>query len=194
MSDYYWPSATPNATHISYVTQVKYTVHPTSRGYFEVKATNTRINVTENRTSLPAYYVDHFIKFLFRFNLCIRLWNTYHNHKTQTTKKRLPRLLRIMCHLDNVGESIIRPSLGVPKKEIKDWRCKNFEEYLVTEYLLGRHDPKPVQDFRCVTRTNIERVPLDGLGIYNYHRPHVHYTYPDVRLEDVRVAPHRQEA
>ncbi|KAN0101314.1 hypothetical protein V8E55_001298 [Tylopilus felleus] len=169
MSDYYWPLAIPNATHLAYVTQIKYTVHPTTAGYFEVRATNTTLNSTEHRAWLPKYYVDHFMKFLFRFNLCIRLWHKYQGNKRKVIKKRLPRLIRIMCHLDNVGESIIRPSLSISTTDIERWRCTNFDEYLVTEFLLGRHDPTTVQEFRRTTRMNIERIPLQGLNWEEYN-------------------------
>lgn len=115
---------------------------------------------------MPDYYLDHFKRLLFRLNLCIRLWEENHGKKGKKVKGQLRSLVYIMCHLDNVVESTLRPSLEVSMDDIERWRCLNFEEYLVTEFLLGRHDPTTVHNFRSLTSRNIERIDLQGLGEY----------------------------
>ena len=174
MSDYYWPSTPATDLHVSYVTQVKYTAHPTTRGYFQVKATNTNDNGVDHRTMLPTSYLHQFHQFLFRFNLTIRLWKKFNARKAKKIKERIPRLIRIMCHLDNVGEALIRPSLDIPREDITDWRCENFDEYLVTEFLLGRHDPPAVLQFRSAMAINIERIGLETLGMHVSIHLHPH--------------------
>jgi len=164
MSDYYWPKKAPTDLHISYIDQVRYSIHPTKHGYFEVKQTNMIDGVTEHRVNLPTFYKKSFAALLWRLYLAIRLHKEFHKRRAKKFKDFRPRLLRHMVHLDNIVEAMIRPALDVPLDAIADWRNPNFDEYLVTEFLIGRHDPTAVYEFRNKCETNLERIPLIILG------------------------------
>lgn len=169
MSDYYWPQNMPTALHINYIAQIKYTIHATNHDYFEVKQTNLINGVTKHRVYLPEYYRLFFMKFLWRLYLALRLYSTFRNSQKKKVRSFRPQLLLIITHLDNVLEAIVRPAVNIEKEDISDWRNVNFDEYLITEFLLGRHDPATVETFRYGCKTNIERMNFADLGRQTIH-------------------------
>ncbi len=92
------------------------------------------------------------------------LYRKYYKRPPKMYKHFITRLPAILVHLDNVVESLLRPAVGLTINEVEDYRCPNFEEFLITEFLLGRHDPEIVQEYREAYDVNIERIHLDELG------------------------------
>lgn len=164
MSDYYWPQNMPTALHINYIAQIRYTIHAINHNYFEVKRTSLIDCVTRHKVYLPEYYRPFFMKFLWRLYLALRLYSTFHNSQKKEVRSFRPQLLLIITHLDNVLEAFVRPALKIDKEDMSDWRNPNFDEYLITEFLLGRHDPATVQTFRHGRKTNVERMDFADLG------------------------------
>ncbi len=164
MSDYYWPRDEVTPIHIDYIYQVKYTMDMLSAGIFEVKQTNLYTNETEHRVFLPGRYHEFLEKFIWRGEILMTLYRKYHKRPPKDYKPFLNRLPKIIAHLDNVLESLLRPAVGLSADEAKHYISPNFEEYLVTEFLLGRHDPDIVQEYRETYETNIERMTLEDIS------------------------------
>lgn len=164
MSDYYWQQNMPTSLHLDYITQVKYTAHPLVDGIFEIKQTNKHVKETTHRVNLPQRYHDFVMKVLWRLNLLVELYQTFCKRKAKKFTNFLPYLARILVHMDNVVEALIRPAVNLSMNEVKQYHSPNFHEYLITEYLIGRHDPAIVQQFRETYDMNIERIKLYHLG------------------------------
>ncbi|KAF8435842.1 hypothetical protein L210DRAFT_934798 [Boletus edulis BED1] len=161
MSDMYWPKAPPTPLHIDYIAQVQYSAHPVNSSYFEVKETNLHNGRIGHRVNLPEVYRTHFIRLLWRLSLVVALWNEFGaNRKKKFVSFRAP-LLRLMVFLDNVIEATIRPALIVDNADLLEWTNPNFEDYLAAEFLLGRHEPFSLREFRLNIQTNIEKMCFD---------------------------------
>ncbi|KAI6154552.1 hypothetical protein BKA82DRAFT_4010387 [Pisolithus tinctorius] len=146
MSDYYWQPSKATDTQMDYITQVWYTLHPVpgNRAIMEIKQSNLNDDeiTASHRAFIPIFYGTHVTLFLWRYYLLIELYLRFETNTGDKFKAFLPTLISNIVHLDNVIESLIRPCLNVPLAELPDYRSKNFDEYLVTEYLIGRHDPQ----------------------------------------------------
>lgn len=154
--------------HMDYIMQVEYTVHPVNDHVFEIKQTNTRDDVTTHRVFMPQCYQKQVVKFLWRFSLLIKLYQKFHKRTGKKYKAFLPRLCKILVHLDNVIEALIRPAVGLLINEVAKYHSRNFDEYLVTEFLIGRHDPISVNEFRATYDVNIERMTPADFGKCTY--------------------------
>jgi len=160
MSDYYWQRATVTDLQKQYITQVKYTINDVegNAGVLEIKQSNVndKIAVRTHRAYLPQRYRTYLVGTFWRFYLVIELFNRFKKQRRKKFKSFLPFLINNMVHLDNVIEATIRPFLDKDLKTIAEDDCPNYEEYLITEFLIGRHDPKTVAQFRERCPTNIE--------------------------------------
>ncbi|KAI6140226.1 hypothetical protein BKA82DRAFT_4019519 [Pisolithus tinctorius] len=147
MSDYYWQQSLPTPLQIDYIKQIIYKVEYADPEETMVKVTSTNLylKITEDRVLLPGRYFT-FIKLFFM------------EAQSKPYANFRPTLLRNIVHLDNIIEALIRPSIGMKEEDIPTHRCPSFEEFLVTEYLIGRHDPESVNNFRAHCPTNLERL------------------------------------
>jgi len=116
----------------------------------------------EHHTFVPAFYRDHIKRFFWRHYLVITLYEHYEQKKLPKYmgSNFLPYLLNVIVHMDNVIESIIRPCQTIERREVKNYRSQDFEDYLIAEYIIGRHDPNTMDDYRDVAMSNIEQLPL----------------------------------
>lgn len=53
----------------------------------------------------------------------------------------MPRLAQTLVHLNNVIEPLLHPMVDLPINEVKQYHSQNFEEFLITEFLLSQHEP-----------------------------------------------------
>ncbi|KAI6096127.1 hypothetical protein F5141DRAFT_1067849 [Pisolithus sp. B1] len=164
MSDYYWPIYLPTALHLDYITQIRYSVHiDDNPDALKIEMINLHHNrpVPEHRTFIPGYYDKYVHYLIWQYYLYIGLVKHFDRRRNQKKYKKFwPTLLKYIVFLDNVVEALIRPCLGISNNEIGDFHCKNFEEYVITELLLGHHDPKSILVFRSRCPINIERMSL----------------------------------
>jgi len=164
MSDYYWQHAEVTSLHIDYIYQVKYTLHHFNPVIFEVKQTNIYSNETEHRVFLPNLYHNLLSKVLWRGDILMMLYRKYLKRPPKMYKSFIYDLAKILVHLDNVVESLLRPAVGLSVNEAAEYRSQSFNEFLITEFLLGRHDPAAVQEYRETYDMNIERMNLEDFG------------------------------
>ncbi|KAI6139417.1 hypothetical protein BKA82DRAFT_4020178 [Pisolithus tinctorius] len=114
MLDYYWQKSLPTPLHINYIRQIlcKLEYADPEENMVKVTSTNLHLKITEDCAQSKPY-----------MNFC-------------------PTLLRNIVHLDNVIKALICPSIGLKENDIPTHHCPSFEEFLVTEYLIGQHDPE----------------------------------------------------
>ncbi|KAI6137532.1 hypothetical protein BKA82DRAFT_4023802 [Pisolithus tinctorius] len=160
MSDYYWQQSLPTPLQIDYIKQIIYKVEYADPKETMVKVTSTNLylKITEDRVLLPGRYFTFIKLFLWRYYLLMRLHLHFQKAQSKPYANFRPTLLRNIVHLDNIIEALIRPSIGMKEEDIPTHRCPSFEEFLVTEYLIGRHDPESVNNFRAHCPTNLERL------------------------------------
>jgi hypothetical protein len=107
---------------------------------------------------MPQFYHDFVVRLLWRLYLLIKLYQKFHKRIGKKYKAFLPRLSKILVHLDNIVEALIRPAVGLSISEVANYNSRSFDEYLSTELLIGRHDSAIVQEFRGTYDINIERM------------------------------------
>ncbi|KAI5989781.1 hypothetical protein F5J12DRAFT_786591 [Pisolithus orientalis] len=140
MSDYYWQPSKATDTQMDYITQVWYTV--TSGAWQQGNYGNQTKQPERRRNHCIASGHLSPYSMVLMYYLLIELFLRFKENTDDKYMEFLPTLISNIVHLDNVIESLIRPCLNVPLAELPDYRSNNFDEYLVTEYLIGRHDPQ----------------------------------------------------
>ncbi|KIN95512.1 hypothetical protein M404DRAFT_935427 [Pisolithus tinctorius Marx 270] len=177
MSDYYWQQSLPTPLQIDYIKQIIYKVEYADPEETMVKVTSTNLylKITEDCVLLPGCYFDFMKLFFWRYYLLMRLHLHFQKAQSKPYANFRPTLLRNIIHLDNIIEALIRPSIGMKEEDIPTHRCPSFEEFLVTEYLISRHDPESVNNFRAHCLTNLERL----VDSFEMDWGHYHDQIPD---------------
>lgn len=169
MSDYYWQTDLPTKQTMDYIVQIRYSAHTVENNHLlgEIQRLNLWVANPKMRHHcyIPGIYLDHVTKFLYRYYILIRLFEKFKGRRQSRFVKFLPHLKRIIVHLDNVIESLLRPSKETTIEMLETLPCINFDEYLLTEFLIGRHDPDVIEQFRSRCPTNLERMNPEGLGM-----------------------------
>ncbi|KAL4064653.1 hypothetical protein J3A83DRAFT_4191357 [Scleroderma citrinum] len=171
MSDYYWPNHSITDLHKDYIFQVLYTYSQTDDPtIIKIKQLNHHDTVPTHthRGFLPKFYEDHVCRFFWRYYLLIQLYQNFQSCHPRRHRQFLQKLIKIIVHLNNVIESIIRPCLQIPIENMGLYRSASFNEYLITEFLIGRHDPKTLQKFRKGCPINIECMDMARLDWKQY--------------------------
>ncbi|KAI5999282.1 hypothetical protein EDD15DRAFT_2193944 [Pisolithus albus] len=168
MSDYYWPMYPPTELHMDYITQIRYSITiDDDPDVLKIEMVNLHHSrpTPEHRTLIPERYNKYAQSLFWKYYLYIALYNNFNRRRNQKRYKKFwPTLLKYIVFLDNVVEAFIRPCLDIRRDEIRNYRCTNFEEYNITEFLLGFHDPKSVKFFRSRCPENIERMALEDFN------------------------------
>lgn len=161
MSDYYWPRSCITNLHKLYITQIRYSIHQDDDCCC-IKYTNILDEEPpQEHTFVPTFYMDHIKRFFWRHYLVITLYEYYEEKKLpEYMQSFLPYLLKVIVHMDNVIESIIRPCQAIARSEMKNHRFRAFDDYVITEYIIGRHDPDIMDDYRDIAMFNIEQLLL----------------------------------
>ncbi|KIM69646.1 hypothetical protein SCLCIDRAFT_84672, partial [Scleroderma citrinum Foug A] len=149
MSDYYWPRSCITNLHKLFITQIWYSIHQDDDCCC-IKYTNILDEEPpQEHTFVPTFYMDHIKRFFWRHYLVITLYEYYEEKKLpEYMQSFLPYLLKVIVHMDNVIESIIRPCQAIARSEMKNHRFRAFDDYVITEYIIGRHDPDIMDDYR----------------------------------------------
>ncbi|KIO05400.1 hypothetical protein M404DRAFT_9077 [Pisolithus tinctorius Marx 270] len=157
---------------MDYITQVWYMLHPVpgNKAIMEIQQSNLN---DDEITALPwafipVFYGTHVTLFLWRYYLLIELFEQFKKNSANKYTAFLPTLISNIVHLDNVIEFLICPCLDVPLAELPDYHSKNSDEYLVTEYLIGWHDPQSVNYFQAHCPTNLEHISMEGFDWKEY--------------------------
>ncbi|KAI6025435.1 hypothetical protein EDC04DRAFT_2606313 [Pisolithus marmoratus] len=151
MSDYYWPMSMPTVMLMDYITQIRYVIqeddNPDAIQIYTMYINRNKMK-SGHRTFLPATYLHYMNSLLWKYYLYIDLAMHFNPHRTQKKYKKFwPTLLKYIALLDNVVESVLHPCLKIKNEDIGDQVCQSLEEYCITEFLIGRHDPESVNFF-----------------------------------------------
>ncbi|KIJ57460.1 hypothetical protein HYDPIDRAFT_35103, partial [Hydnomerulius pinastri MD-312] len=152
MSDYYWLQ-TVTADRMSMIEQVWYYVveieqedGTTSGDFVAVKYWNLNERKRYFRTNVPASYSQHLKEFLWREQTLMRIHSRIVGNKDEKAfSKFIEKQIALM---DEVVEQLLVPCMLEGGELLKDFRSPGFDEYLATEWHVGRHDPDSVNDFR----------------------------------------------
>ncbi|KAI6029953.1 hypothetical protein PISMIDRAFT_24001 [Pisolithus microcarpus 441] len=172
MSDYYWPKTVPSEIHKDYIFQIRYSIKETEHedvSEIVVRNLHDAVPTDKHHAFFPQMYDKILRMTLWTYYLYINLYEQFHRRRRQKKFKTFfPHLLKCIVHLDNVIESFIRPFMDVPLPEISNKYSQNFTEYLITDFLLGRHDPDTLKMFRSRCPKNIERMSTNDLDFKKY--------------------------
>ncbi|KAI5986962.1 hypothetical protein EDC04DRAFT_2614952 [Pisolithus marmoratus] len=159
------PQAIPSsaAPTIGFSSALGYSIQATDdEDVYQITQKNFHDNVpvAKHHCFIPSCYGLPVIVFLWKYYLYIGLYSQFHCHH-QKKKPFLPYLKRCIVHLDNVIEAFICPILSIPFDKIADYHSKSFDEYLITETILGHHDPEAFKIFHSRCPINIERMDAE---------------------------------
>ena len=76
----------------------------------------------------------------------------------------MPRLAQTLVHLNNVIEPFLHPMVDLPINEVKQYHSQNFEEFLITEFLLSQHEPTVMQEYWEMHNITIEQMSLEDFS------------------------------
>ncbi|KAF9235429.1 hypothetical protein BU15DRAFT_64876 [Melanogaster broomeanus] len=156
MSDLFYPQTVSgdqyNIAILDYVPQLKYSIshEPNTPMAVVYEALPPTANPTF-KTEVPSSYYEHLRRFLWRYYLFSVLINKFN---TGSTKKRivLPAvatfLQKMVVMMDTVVEQLIMGCMEKGQELDPELRCQYFDDYLVTEFVVGRHDPESVEAWR----------------------------------------------
>ncbi|KAI5999281.1 hypothetical protein EDD15DRAFT_2193943 [Pisolithus albus] len=148
MSDYYWPRSVPSELHRDYIFQVRYSMKETDDGDVSeivVRNLHDAVPMDQHHVFFPKFY-DRLLRMtLWTYYLYINLYERFRRRRQKKFKSFFPHLLKCIVHLDN-----------------------NFNEYLITDFLLGRHDPDTLNMFRSRCPINIERMSFADFDFDKY--------------------------
>ncbi|KAF9232094.1 hypothetical protein BU15DRAFT_67768 [Melanogaster broomeanus] len=156
MSDLFYPKTVSgdqyNIAILDYVPQLKYSIshEPNTPMAVIYEALPPTANPTF-KTEVPSSYYEHLRRFLWRYYLFSVLINKFN---TGNTKKRvvLPAvatfLQEMVVMMDTVVEQLIMGCMEKGQELVPELRCQYFDDYLVTEFIVGRHDPESVEAWR----------------------------------------------
>ncbi|KAI6038765.1 hypothetical protein EDC04DRAFT_2603687 [Pisolithus marmoratus] len=171
MTDYYWPNSSPTELHMDYIMQVRYSIQAMDdEDVYQITQKNFYDDdpVAKHHCFIPSYYGLHVIFFLWKYYLYISLYSWFHCHHQKKKKPNpfLPYLSRCIVCLDNVIEAFIWPILSIPFDKIADYHSKSFDEYLITEIILGHHDHEAFRIFHSRCPINIKRMDAEDFTDY----------------------------
>lgn len=116
-------------------------LHDFSNDIFEVQQMKLHDKRTEHCTYLPEQYREFLHKFLWHTGILMKLYLKFHKHPTKVFKSFMPRLTQTLVHLNNVIEPLLHPMVDLSINEVEQYHSQNFEEFLITEFLLSQHEP-----------------------------------------------------
>ena len=92
----------------------------------------------------------------------------YRKRALKNMKSLITRLGKILVHIDNTIESLLHPAVGLSVNKAEEYRSKSFKEYLIIEFLLGRHDHTIMQEYRETYNINIKQMSLKDFGMFTF--------------------------
>ncbi|KIK71729.1 hypothetical protein PAXRUDRAFT_22921, partial [Paxillus rubicundulus Ve08.2h10] len=168
MSDLLYPSMGSEDTHNGYILDfiplLFYTVElkPGAQmaTVYEAKSPSSRRPTVT--TKVPSYYFHHLVRFLWRYYLLSNLYTALHRGNSKVlVDSAIHFLERMLVMLDTVVEQLILRCKNTPTMT-PAFRVPAFDDYLVTEFIVGWHDPKRVEEWRNRIENrnlDLERIP-----------------------------------
>lgn len=105
----------------------------------------------------PRYYIPHLERFLWRYYMFFGVYDEFHLKRKQMTSVGLGFMQRMLVMLDTVLEQLVVTCEKRTNGMDPNMRVPYFDDYLVTEYIVGRHDHQSVDAWR----RNQDNVDLD---------------------------------
>ncbi|KIK73131.1 hypothetical protein PAXRUDRAFT_21195 [Paxillus rubicundulus Ve08.2h10] len=121
------------------------------------------------KTKIPAAYYLHVQRFLWPYYLLTTLYQKFHNCAMVSrilTTAAAGFLQRMQVMLDIVIEQLVMGCVALGENITPDTRIPYFNYYLVTEFVVGRHDPTSVDAWRRNPENkdlDLERIHPDTL-------------------------------
>lgn len=119
------------------------------------------------RCKFPRHYVPHLERFLWRYYLFFALYDFFHLKRKQLNRLGLGFLQRMLVMMDTVLEQFVIAYSSLGDQHDHKTRIAYFDYYLVTEYVVGRHDPERVNTWRGHPNhidIDLERIAPESLG------------------------------
>ena len=162
MSDHFWPKGSVSIRQLDEIEQIVYSAHPSEDGvlFWEVHYINNRDDIAkEFWSSISAFCGRHFQRFFWRHYVLVNLWVRYRRSKSKklVTKEFITFLEKMIVLMDDVVEAFLKPCRKLSEDIPPDWRCRDFDEYLATEFYARRHDPGSVNRFRDASDVQLEK-------------------------------------
>lgn len=122
------------------------------------------------KTKIPTHYVLHLQRLLWRHRLFVELYIRFHKSHKRLNHKAIGFFQCMLIMMDTVIEQLLigfsRPGMTLNANN----RIPNFDVYLVTLFVVGRHDPESVYFWRRYPGNwnyDLERINPDDLGEFH---------------------------
>src|SRR6266568_5430927 len=119
------------------------------------------------KTRFPRVYMDHLRRFLWRYYLFSGLYSQFHLSRKQLSHKGTSFLESMLVMMDTILEQLVVRCLRLGESLTTDTRFPYFDDYLVTEFVVGQHDPESVDAWRmdpAHVNHDLERINPEALG------------------------------
>lgn len=113
---------------------------------------------------LPARYIDHIRRFIWREDAIRLVLN--HNNVVDIPELLEENITLVLWYMDNVFDRLVTES-NLERAATAPFRSDVFENYLIIEYWVRRHEPKNITRFRKQNSRNLDRSSLKDCGKSN---------------------------
>ncbi|KAI6137954.1 hypothetical protein BKA82DRAFT_4022119 [Pisolithus tinctorius] len=114
---------------------------------------------------LPAHYYEHLQAFFWR-EKAIRLVLQF-QEELEVQDRLKSNLTLILVYMDRVFTQIVREAKSTKRDaRVPDWRSPTFDNYILIEYHVERHEPEMVREYRRKNNYNINMQSIDDI---NWH-------------------------
>jgi hypothetical protein len=172
MSDLFYPAIiTGNkyyAAILTYIPLLRYTISaPANDRTAVLYSAMPPSSPATVRCRFPRHYLPHLERFLWRYYLFFGLYDEFHIKRKVMNAIGVGIMERMLVMLDTVLEQLVLTCEALGDDVDPDTRVPYFDAYLVTEFIVGRHDPRSVDAWRenpDHTDLDLERIGPHELG------------------------------
>ena len=193
MSDLLYPEIVAgnefNVAILTFIPQLRYTIATQDKTHMATLYQAMPPSAPPTfKCKFPAHYFHHLERFLWRYYLFSALYEHSHLERKELTRTGAGFVERLLILLDTVLEQLVMSCANLDVDMHPGTRIAFFDDYLVTEYIVGRHDPASVDAWRRNPDNvdlDLESIGPDELGAFVFNTPVFDLTNQIFRLESI---------
>lgn len=159
-----------NREVLEFIPMLTYTVeHTPGETMAVVYETETASNEERTlKTRIPATYYEHLQRFLWQYYMWYGVYRSLHLKSKLLSTTSISLFQHMLVLMDAVVEQLLLGCIALGKDLSEDSRIDYFDYYLTTEFVVGRHQPPIVEEWRRKVENrdlDLERIDPFRLGM-----------------------------